>query len=70
MYSIFSIFTKKDISTREYNKFIDTGKISNAILERIAIKVMKNETLDEKESTVFFSKTSEINEIILKLHKL
>jgi len=69
MYSILSIFSKKDISTREYNKFIDTGKISNAILEKIARKVMKNEKLDEKESTVFFSKTSEINEIILKLHK-
>jgi hypothetical protein len=70
MYSILSIFaSSKNISLRAYNKFIDTGKISDAILENIAKKVIKNETLNERESTVFFSKTLEVNEIISKLHK-
>lgn len=67
--NFFGIFIQKDISVRDYDKFVDTGKVSDAILERIAKKVMKNETLEEREMTVFVSMTSDINAIILKFHK-
>jgi hypothetical protein len=69
MIKIFALFQTKDISSRDYDKFIDTGKVSEAILQRIAKKVMKQEKLETRETAIFFSKTSEIDQIILKLHK-
>lgn len=63
-----SIFNSKDVSNIDYNKFIDTGRVSQEILEKIAKKVMKQESLGEKEQAIFYSKISEINQIIIKFH--
>ena len=69
MINVFYIFESGNLNEKTYNKFIDTGKISVKVLKKIAVKVTKNETLNEMELTVFYAKTADINEIILKLHK-
>lgn len=68
MIKIFAIFQSKDVSSREYEKFVNTGKVSDATLLQIAKKVMKQEKLKTRETAIFFSKTSEIDQIIIKLH--
>jgi len=69
MINVFYIFESGNLNEKTYNKFIDTGKISVKVLKKIAVKVTKNETLNEMELTVFYAKTADINEIILNLHK-
>lgn len=53
-----------DVSEEDYNNFINTGKISNEILNTIANKVKNGSKLTEKETAIFTDKTSEINTII------
>ena len=47
-------------------QFVDTGKVSQSVLVYISKKVMRNETLTQNELTIFYGKTSEINQIITK----
>jgi hypothetical protein len=57
--------TSTDIITDEvYNSFIDKNIVPENILNSIADKVMKRETLSQRETAIFTGKTSEINEII------
>jgi hypothetical protein len=57
------------IGDKAYKKFIDTGKIPDRIIYSISIKIMKGLELSEREETVFYAKTSEINETIIHLSK-
>jgi len=52
------------ISDEEYDNFIDTGNVSDDILNSIAEKVINRLPLSERENAIFTAKTSEINEII------
>jgi hypothetical protein len=49
------------------NKFIDTGKVSNWVIIHIAKKIKQNKELTKNEEVIFYSKTAEINEAIIKL---
>ena len=56
--------TNDIISDKDYNNFINNGKVSNEILESIANKVKYREKLSDRETSIFSDKTSEINQII------
>ncbi len=56
--------TETLITEQEYNDFIDSGNISEVILDTIAEKIKNNEELSEKEIAVFNNKTREINKIL------
>ncbi len=58
------------VTDKIYNKFIDTGQVPDNIIKLLAIKLMKNETLNEKEIAIFYATTSEINNMIVVLSKL
>ena len=47
-----------------YNNFVDNNIVSQEILNFIADKVMKRESLSQRETAIFNGKTGEINEII------
>ena len=64
-----NLFRKVRVTNRIYNKFIDTGKVPNNILTLLALKVIEKKELNEKELAIFFSKTSEINEVIVDISK-
>jgi TnpA family transposase len=64
-FSLKKSFSAKD----EYEKFIETGKVSEKTLLRIARKLSKSETLTDMERAIFFSKTGEVNEILISIHQ-
>ena len=47
-----------------YNDFVDNNNVPEEILNSIADKVMKRESLSQRETAIFNGKTGEINEII------
>ena len=63
------LYKKGKISDRAYRICIDTGKVSDSVIRLLAFKVMKNKKLDEKETTIFFDKTSKVNEMIVVISK-
>ena len=58
------------VTDKIYNKFIDTGQVPDNIIKLLAIKLIKNETLNEKELTIFYATTSDVNNMIVILSKL
>jgi len=48
-------------------KFIDTGSVSDWVIKHIANKIKRNKELTDNEKVIFYSKTAEINEAIIKL---
>jgi len=64
-----NLFRKVRVTNKIYNKFIDTGKVPNDIITLLALKVIEKKELNEKELAIFFSKTSEINEVIVDISK-
>ena len=64
-----NLFRKVRVTNKIYNKFIDTGKVPNDIITLLALKVIEKRELNEKELAIFFSKTSEINEVIVDISK-
>lgn len=48
-------------------KFIDTGNVSDWVIEHIAKKIKRNKALTNNEKVIFYGKTAEINEAIIKL---
>jgi hypothetical protein len=48
-------------------KFIDTGNVSDWVITHIAKKIKQNKELTKNEQVIFYSKTAEINEAIIKL---
>jgi hypothetical protein len=49
------------------NKFIDTGHVSDWVITHIAKKIKRNKYLTNNEKVIFYGKTAEINEAIIKL---
>lgn len=52
------------ITDSQYEKFVDTGRVSDLMIKIIAFKIIKRERLNEKELAIFYAKTSLINEMI------
>jgi hypothetical protein len=48
-------------------KFIDTGNVSDWVIIHIAKKIKRNQNLTNNEQVIFYGKTAEINEAIIKL---
>ena len=48
-------------------KFIDTGYVSDWVINHIAKKIKRNKSLTNNEQVIFYGKTAEINEAIIKL---
>ena len=48
-------------------KYIDTGKVSNWVINHIADKIKRNKELTDNEKVIFYGKTAEINKAIIKL---
>ena len=57
----------RSITDSVTKKFIDTGSISNWAIKYIAKKIKQNQELTKNEQVIFYSKTAEINEAIIKL---
>jgi hypothetical protein len=53
------------VTDKIYNKFIDTGQVPDNIIKLLAIKLINNETLNDKELAIFYATTSDINEMIV-----
>lgn len=58
------------VTTKIYNKFIDTGYVPDNIIRLLAIKLIKNEPLNDKELAIFYANTSDVNNMIVVLSKL
>ena len=54
----------ENITDYQFNKFINTGKVTYYILKRIAIKIKKNISLSQREMAIFIDKTGEIEQIL------
>ena len=48
-------------------KYIDTGNVSDWVIEHIAIKIKRNKLLTNNEKVIFYGMTAKINEAIIKL---
>ncbi|TXG84303.1 MAG: hypothetical protein E6R13_03235, partial [Spirochaetes bacterium] len=55
---------KKTQEEKEYEEFVNTGKVSDTTLAKIANKVKNREELTEIENAIFVGKTEDINQII------
>lgn len=55
------------ISDKEYNDFINNGKVKASRIKSISQKVKNNEPLSNKEIAIYNDKTSEINEELRKI---
>ncbi len=60
---------KETISEKDYDTFIKTWKVSDELLNTIAVKIKKWEKLSKYEESIFTSKTNDINNIIAKSKK-
>lgn len=55
-----------NLTDQDFNKFVDTGEVSDSIIKCIAYKVMLRKTLSEKEMAIFTDKTTRVNNYIIK----
>ena len=55
-----------NISDRDFNKFVDSGEVSDSIIKCIAYKIMLRKTLSQKEMAIFTNKATKINNFIIK----
>lgn len=56
------------ISDAEYNLFIDKGYVTPVTIRTIAEKIVDQKELSPREIAFFTAKTSDINDIIVKIH--
>ena len=63
----FSPFRPKEVHERVYKHFIETGEVHHSIIRLIAVKMMNQDQLTEYEQAIFFDKTAEINQELIKL---
>jgi hypothetical protein len=49
------------------NKYVDTGKVPDWVVIKIATKIKRGKKLNNNEQVIFYGKTAEINEAIVKL---
>lgn len=59
----------KDVSDKEYKDYVDKNIVSYKTLMCIAKKITRRDDLTLKETAVFQGKTTDINNIIIKLKK-
>lgn len=52
-----------------YHIFIDTGFVPNNIINMIAVKIINKNPLSEMEMSIFYGKTDEINQEIIRISK-
>jgi hypothetical protein len=57
---------KKEVSDREYKKYIDKNIVSYKRLVSIARKIVSRTKLTLEETAIFEGKTTDINNIIIK----
>jgi hypothetical protein len=56
---------KEIISNKEYDEFVETGKVLESRLLNLALKVMKGEKeFSIRETAIFSAKTTRINQLI------
>ena len=53
-----------EITKEDYDKFVDTGVVDEGIINYLAEKVRKNETLNDIEQAIFNDKTSDVEEAL------
>lgn len=58
-----------EVTNKVYKNFIDTGYVPHPVLVNLAKKLVKKEYLNENELSIFYGKTSEINNIIRSFEK-
>lgn len=56
--------SQKQISIQDYNKFVDTGNVSESILHIIAEKIILGKQISKEEISIFSEKSKEIEAII------
>lgn len=54
------------ISDNDYELFINSGQVSESILNGIVSKLINKEVLTMRETSIFMYKTSKINQLIIK----
>lgn len=64
---MFNLFGPVRVTEKTYNRFIDTGVVPPNVIRMLAFKVIRNEEMNEQEKTIFFNKTREVNEMIIKI---
>lgn len=58
--------TQKQISKEDFDKFVDTGNVSESILHIIAEKIMQGKQISKEEISIFSEKSREVEAIINK----
>lgn len=66
-----SMQNESAISKEDFNKFVDTGTISDSVLEKLAKKIMDGKQISKEEISVYSEKSKEIENIIkiIKINK-
>lgn len=64
-----NIFKYTGISNRAWNNFVDKGKVDDRIIRIIAFRIIEGTQLTERELAIFYSKTAEINEMLITLKR-
>lgn len=57
------------LTNRVYDKFVDTGIVPERIIRMLAFKIIKGETLSQREMAVFYACTSDIEDMIKTVSK-
>lgn len=57
------------MTNNDYERFVETGKVSQHIIKLVATKIILGQELDSYETVIFYGLTAEINKMILKLTK-
>jgi len=57
-----------NIDQRVYDRFVETGEVSDPYLRVICFKIIKQKPLSEYETAIFHGKTKEINELIISIN--
>jgi hypothetical protein len=59
-----------NVDQRVYDRFIETGEVSDPYLRVICFKIISQKPLSEYETAIFHGKTKEINELIISINNL
>jgi hypothetical protein len=68
--NLLKYFQPVRVTDKISNRFVDTGRVPDDIIRLLAIKVMGAKTLSDNEQAIFFVKTSEVNEMIIRISKV
>lgn len=68
--NLLKYFQPVRVTDKIYNCFVDTGRVPDDIIRLLAFKVMGAKDLSVTEQAIFFCKTAEVNEMIVKITKV